>query len=318
MSKNKKYEFGDVVVNQTYAGQAAYPYLSAALKSGATLANNWITIHENIQHKLSLQTVSTDGNLADATCDFAETTTTTLADNTIELKELMFGADLCKKTLRTSWEAESMGSHINGRVAPQFEEYIIAYYAAIIAEQVENGLWNGNGSNALLGFRDATAGVIRPGNTTHVQASATLTGANVIAEGFNAAYGKAASDRSAILSKADLAFYVSTDVGSFYKQNLSASGGFSISYDQYGGNIPMDYLGTPIHVCPGLPGGTILLTYESNLHFATNLLTDWSNLGVINRTPVDGSDNIRIYGKFAAGVGVGTPEDVVSCTTSAN
>ena len=39
MSKNKKYEFGDVV-NQTYAGQAAYPYLSAALKSGATLANN--------------------------------------------------------------------------------------------------------------------------------------------------------------------------------------------------------------------------------------------------------------------------------------
>ena len=106
-------------------------------------------------------------------------------------------------------------------------------------------------------------------------------------------------------------------MGSFYKQNLS-SGNFAITYDQYGGNIPLDYLGTPIHVCPGLPGGTILLTYESNLHFATNLLTDWSNLGVINRTPVDGSDNIRIYGKFAAGVGVGTPADVVSCTTSAN
>ena len=127
-----------------------------------------ITIHENIQHKnLSLQTSDTDGNLADATCDFAETTTTTLADNTIELKELMFGADLYKKTLRTSWEEfESMGSHINGRIAPQFEEYIIAYYAAIIAEQVENGLWNGSSSNALLGFRDATAGVIRPGQTT--------------------------------------------------------------------------------------------------------------------------------------------------------
>ena len=63
---------------------------------------------------------------------------------------------------------------------------------------MENGLWNGNGSNALLGFRDATSGVIRPGQTTHVQATATLSGSNVIAEGFNAAYNKAATDRSAI------------------------------------------------------------------------------------------------------------------------
>ena len=77
---NKKYNFADTVTSN-YAGEAAAGYMSAALLSGTTLAENNITFLNNVKYKANLRKITiagTAGNLmADSTCDFLDSGTLT-------------------------------------------------------------------------------------------------------------------------------------------------------------------------------------------------------------------------------------------------
>ena len=53
--------------NLAYAGELALPYLSAALKSGKTLSNNWIRTLDDVPWKAALDIVTGTGLIGDAT-----------------------------------------------------------------------------------------------------------------------------------------------------------------------------------------------------------------------------------------------------------
>ena len=91
-SLRKHFFSAQPTITSTYAGELALPYLSAALKSGKTLANNYITIKENIPYKAVLKNVAQAGIIQNGACDWNEAGTT-LTERVLTPEEFMVNVE---------------------------------------------------------------------------------------------------------------------------------------------------------------------------------------------------------------------------------
>jgi hypothetical protein len=88
----------------------------------------------------------------------------------------------------------------------------------------------------------------------------------------------------------------------------------------YDGLQSVTFDGIKIFVANGLASNTAIAAEKSNLYFGTSLLADLNEVQVIDLAPIDGSQNVRVVMRFAAGVQYGIVEDIVTygITNSAN
>ena len=125
-------------ITTTYAGELdAQKYISAALLSAPTLDKGLITIKPNVKHKMVVKNLITGDLLADATCDFTDTSSVTLTERILEPKELQVNLMLCKQDFRDDWDAISMGYSAFDNLPPSFEAYLASYVAEKVAAQNE-------------------------------------------------------------------------------------------------------------------------------------------------------------------------------------
>ena len=75
----------------------------------------------------------------------------------------------------------------------------------------------------------------------------------------------------------------------------------------------MNYMGYQVLVCPGMLNDRLIAAQKSNLYFGTNTMTDLTNVRVIDRSLIDGSDNVRITMRYNAGVQVGVIAEAFVC-----
>lgn len=306
--KLRKYFFaaGNPAITSTYAGELALPYLSAALKSGKTLSNNWISIKENIPYKAVLKNVSNADLIQNGACDWNNEGTTTLAERVLTVEEFMINTELCKAEFRSDWEAQATGSLYDDRIPPTFEEFLLGMIADEVAQKIEETIWGGNNASAgeFEGFA-TNAGIIVSGGGTNVTSSVPINGpANTmtaLGELFTDAGGIMAT-HPGILDKEDFTIYVSPKVALWYQQQL-ATNGYMNEYQV--GEKPLNYLGYNMVSCPGMLNDRIIAARKSNLVFGCNTMTDMTSVRVIDRTPIDGSDNVRIAMRYSAGIQAG-------------
>ena len=303
-----KYEFdGPALTSPTYAGELALPFVSAALKSGATLANGWIRTIDNVYYKAVINSIEGASLIADATCDFSDAGTVTIAENILTTKELAVNIDLCKKTMRQSWLAAETGNSLNSDMPTAFTDYVIGHIAGLVAQATEVAIWGGAAATAgsFEGFCTATTGIlVVAGDFEEVNTGvAALTKGNVVAK-IEAVLD---ATSSAVLAKTDFAIYVSPKTAFFYQQHLGSEG---FSNDYQANEKPSNIYGYPIYACPGMLDNQILATYESNLVFGSNIQTNLTEVRTIDMSPIDGSDNVRFIMRYAAGVQIGVTPDV--------
>lgn len=304
--KLKKHFFSaQPTITSTYAGELALPYLAAALKSGKTLSNNWITIKENIPYKAVLKNVAQANIIQNGACDWNETGTTTLNERVLTLEEFMVNIELCKANFRSDWEAAATGSMFDDRIPPTFEEFLLSYVADQVAQKIETTIWNGtNGTTGEFEGLATDNGVInQEGNVIQTTVDWT-TGTNVITNLGALITGATGvlAQASAILDKEDFAIYVSPKTAFLYQQRLAELGYVN---EYYVSEKPLNYMGYEMLVCPGMPDARAIAAQKSNLVFGTNLMTDMTNIRVIDRSLIDGSDNVRMSMRYAAGVQAG-------------
>tara|TARA_R100000781_G_C4075560_1_gene125961 strand:- start:78 stop:1064 length:987 start_codon:yes stop_codon:yes gene_type:complete len=311
--KLKKHFFSaQPTITSTYAGELALPYLAAALKSGKTLANNWIKIKENIPYKAVLKNVAQANIIQNGACDWNEAGTTTLDERVLTVEEFMVNLELCKADFRQDWEAAATGSMFDDRIPPTFEEFLLSYVADQVAQQIENTIWGGNNAAAgeFEGFA-TNAGIIVSGGGSNITAGQAFdTPANTLLGFSDLLTGIAGSAQSAILDKEDFAIYCSPKVALFYAQSL-ANSGYLNEYQV--GDKPMNYMGYQVLVCPGMLNDRLIAAQKSNLVFGTNLMTDMTNIRVIDRSLIDGSDNVRMSMRYAAGIQAGVIAETFCC-----
>jgi len=302
-------------VTTTYAGEFAGKYVSAALLSADTIEGGGVTIKPNVKFKEVLKTINLDAITKDATCDFSDTSTLTLAESVLEVKQLQVNLELCKSDFEDDWMAIEMGYSAFDSLPASFADYLIGYVSSKVAAKNEENIWQGDSGNAgeFDGFTTlaaANADVIDVTGTT-------ITAANVITE-----LGKVVDAiPAALYGKEDLYIYVSQHIarsyvralGGFGASGLGANGVNNAGTTWYnGGDLAFD--GVKLFVASGLPTNDMIAAQKSNLFFGTSLLADWQEVKLLDMADLDGSKNVRVIMRMAAGCQIGIGADVVYYT----
>ena len=303
-------------ITTTYAGEAAGEYISAALLSGSTIENGGITVKPNVKYKEVIKKLSTDAIVKDATCDFDPTSTITMTERILEPEFQQVNLQLCKKDFVSDWEAISMGLSAHHSLPATFQDYLIGYVAAKVADRTERSLWSGDTANNGQ-FNGITKLVSTDANLPAAQeiAGTTVTSSNVIAQ-----LGSIVDAiPSALYGQEDMYIYVSQNIARAYVRALGGFGSSGLGANgtnnmgtQWWNNGSLSFDGVKLFVANGLADNDAIATPKSNLFFGTGLLADHNEVKVLDMSDLDGSDNVRVVMRFTAGVQVGVIEDVVT------
>ncbi len=297
-------------VTSNYSGKAFGQYISAALKEAKSLEG--LTVLENIKYKENIRKMAGSSLVADATCDFTDAGTLALTEAVLEPKNLQINVDLCKKTLLSGFEAEEMKAGAFNRTAPTFDQYVLSYFGELIADSVEGSIWSGADATAgeFEGFLTATTGafavngnVVQTDNTGG--AGTAYTAANIISNLQTLVAGIPAN----VYGRDDLRIYMNMKTYRFYISAISTLG-YVNAYNMNGDYVPV-FEGITIQPCPGMPDDQLVAAETSNLFYGTDLLSDDTNIKMLDMTSLDGSDNMRVVAKFSGGVQVGIGADAV-------
>ena len=302
-------------ITTTYAGEFAGKYVSAALLSADTIEGGGITIKPNVKYKEVLKTVNLDAITKDATCDFSDTSTLTLAEKVLTVKQLQVNLELCKSDFQSDWSAIEMGYSSFDTLPASFQDYLIGYVAGKVAEKNEQNIWQGADANE--GEYDGFTALLAADATVIDVVGTTVTAANVIDE-----LGKVVDAiPSSVYGKEDLYIYVSQNIarayvralGGFGANGLGGNGVNNAGTTWYnGGDLAFD--GVKLFVCSGMPDNDMVAAQKSNLFFGTSLLADWQEVKLLDMADLDGSKNVRVIMRFAAAVQFGIGADIVYYT----
>ena len=315
----------------TYAGVLSTPFVAPALKLASTLQNGYVRQIDGIQNKAVISNLSSSTEVIQAAnCDWNDGNDLILGERVLELTDLAVMEALCRKTLLPTWAGMTGARESMTAGSPEFVNFAMATVAGYSAQGVENGIWKSIGSTMTSGFLSNDGTFANAGyNLSVIGASIPAANEQDVTAGefaapigtlgaFERVYLNAQSNVPAILNRTDVAFYCGTKLAGAYMHALGVAGGSGYQVNVTNqGFTNLQYLGIPIHVCPGMPDEVLVLTYEENLVVGSNLGTDYTSANYIDAWQFDGSDQVKIAMRFGLGCQVGVPGDIVVGATAA-
>jgi hypothetical protein len=287
----------------TYAGEAARPYVAAAVLSADTIANGYISVLENVHSKAVLRKF-TGATIIGATCTFTDQNSLTLGEAVLEATALQVNEQVCNKDLRATWESAQMRGQSSAAPA-DFTSYVAQYVAAKVAEGIEYNLWQGNfdsngsgaGGAAYTSF-DGICEKLKDGYNagTMQQLAGPTTAANILTR----LADLTAEAPSAIAGDPNAKIFMSRASAQLYYQALA--GTYQLQFLNDG--LVSRYAGYDIITPGGMPNDAFILSRGENLYFGTDLLTDHIQASVLDLTGVTGDDVTRVIMKFSGGTQV--------------
>lgn len=297
-------------VTSNYAGKAAGFYISAALKEATSLDH--LTVLQNIKFKENLQKVAGSSLVRNADCNFTNHGTLALTESILEPKNLQINMETCKDTLLSSWEADTMRAGAMNNNSPKFEDYVISYFTQHIADAVESSVWSGAAATngQFEGFLTATTGAFAVnGNVIQTDndggAGTSYTAANIIAN----LQTIAAAIPSTVYGREDLRIYMNWKTYRLYVSAISALG--YVNMYSMNNDYEATFEGIKLSVVYGMPDNKLVAAQTSNLFFGTDLVSDTTQVKMLDMSPLDGSENLRFVAKYSGGVQVGIGAEVV-------
>lgn len=323
-----QYHFANASIGVgSYAGEAARPYVAAAILSADTIANGYVSVMQNV-HSVAQLRKFTGVSIAAQTCGFTPGASNELTLDSVALTTtaLQVNEQVCNKDLRATWEGMQMNGQ-NSAAPADFTTYVAQYVAAKVAENIEINLWGGNfdpTDSSLSGGGEL--GTAFDGLWHHiVDAQASLGWDAEVSGAFTAdADGSTGvlthlstvvnNAPSVIQSDPNAVIYVSRKTlfllqramagTSIFQANASDTTGYAAaaySPTFIGENRPTTYMGFPIIAAAGCPNDTVLFCNPNQLYFGTDLLTDHINASILNLRDVTGDDVTRVIMQFSGG-----------------
>jgi hypothetical protein len=296
--------------SSTYAGELALPYINAAILSGDTLAKGYVTLKEGVKYKAVLKKLSNAASLVQAaSCDFSQAGSLNLDESVLTVSDLKVNLELCKAEFARDWEAAATGrGFINDVVPANFNDFLIGYAAAKVAENIEYTIWQGN---APSGTYPAFDGFEKKINATGgTWANFTWTAGAMAVGTVIANLNQVINNLPvALIGSTETKLYMNRATAQFYRQAVAAQGYlqmFSAAED-----FNLQFNGYDIYVCPGMSNGTVIAAQPSNLFVGVDANSDFAEVRVVDMSLTDASDNVRMAMRFRVGVEVGVYQDVV-------
>jgi len=312
---SKKYDFDIQVGANTYAGELALPYVTAALLGAETIAKGRCRLLEGIVDKAVISGLSTGDTLQAATCSFAGGANVTLTEQVLDQTDLAVMEEVCRKTMFPTWVAANGRMQRNGDLPVDFTDFLLGAVAERTGTSVENAIWQSSGIFGV-GFLSNDGTIDEAGIDAsackdfieHGTGAPAWTNANIL--GHMSGVFDAAQAVPGILQKPGCGFYLSYEAYAFYLQAMAVQNtgpGFNQSMDG------ATYLGYPVYATAGIPNAVdvMVFTYPDNLVVGVNSYTPDISTSLIPTYQYDGSDNVRISMRFAIGVQTGVAGDGV-------
>ena len=315
LSLNKKYNFDiDAGVN-TYAGELALPYVTAALLGAETIAKGRCRFLEGIVGDTVISGLATTDTIQAANCSFADGSNVALTEQVLSPSDLAVMEEICRGTMYPTWIAANGRMERNGDLPVAWSDFLLGAVAERTGSNLESIIWSGatpfgtgflsnNGTIDEAGIDASACADFVEGDT-----GADVWSATTILAALNIVFD-AASDIPGILQKPGCGFYVSYEAYAFYLQALAAlNTGASYNQSLDGAS----YLGYPVYPTSGIPNtvDVCVFTYPDNLVVGANSYTADISAQLIPTYQYDGSDNVRASMRFAVGVQTGVAGDGV-------
>ena len=285
----------------TYAGEAARPYVAAAVLSADTIANGYVSTIENVHSKAVLRKFS-GAAITAATCEFTGQGSLTLGEAVLEATALQVNEQVCNKDLRATWEGMQMRGQSSNAPA-DFTSFAAQYVAAKVAEGIELNLWQGNFDADATGGAEYTSfdGICQKlkagyNEGTMQQLSGATDASNILAR----LAGLTGEAPTAIAGDPEAKIFMSRGSAQLYYQALAAT--YQLPFLNDG--LVARYAGYDIITPAGMPNDAFILAKADNLYFGTDLLTDHIQASVLDLSAVTGDDVTRIIMKFSGGTQV--------------
>ena len=306
-------------ITTSYAGEKSAEIISAALLSGNTLANGGLTVRANVKYKEVVRRLELDGIVKNGTCDFADTSTLTSTERILQPETFQVNLELCKKDWVSDWEAVSMGFSAFDHLPASIQDYMVQYASAKVAQKVENTIWGG--ANATAGEFDGFQVLLAA--DAALPAAQQITG---IVGGIDASNVVAELEKvfdqipSALYGDPSVSIYVAQNVFRAYKIALGGFGANGLGANGYlaqGNNQDINvqyFAGVKIFMANGLGANKMVAASKDNLWFGTGLMSDQTEVKVLDMADLDGSENVRVIMRFTAGVQYGIGSDIVLYT----
>ena len=315
--KSKKYDFDITVSPNTYAGELALPYVTAAILGAETINKGRARLIEGVVHKAVINPLNYDGGLLQAAgCDFADGASMTLAEQVVTLNDLMVNEAICRGTIFPTFMAAQGRMVRDGQIPPAFTEFLLASTAEQAGKSLETLMWAGDsGSVWGLGLLSNDGVIDEAGIDASAMAGfaeavtdAAFTKANILSN-LDAVFAAAAATPG-ILGKPGCGFYISYEAYAFFQQAVADKG----TEGNYNKDLKeVTYLGYPVYPTSGIPNtaDVIVFTYPDNIVVGTNAYTGNEAANLIPAYQYDGSDNVKVTMNFAVGVNVAVAADGV-------
>lgn len=300
----------NATIGGNYVGDRALPYVAPAILAANSIANNLVTVQQNVHFKTNLRKMSGVAIQA-ADCAFGTPSSgeLTLADVVLQTEQFKVNEQICNKDLREQWESENMRGASSAAPA-ELLNFAARWVAARVAKTVEQNLWHGD-YNETTGATTGGSAVTLFGGlmAKAVTGQASLGYDGEVAGAFTAdahATTGVLTHLAALAANipADLAgnyedvkIYMSPGIYSKYFAALSSTYNLPFLSE----NNPKTYLGYEIVVPTGMPNDTLIITKVENVYFGTDLLTDHTRAQFINMLGQTGEDSTRIILQFSAG-----------------
>ena len=301
-----------VNTNSTYAGELARPYVAAAILSADTIANNYISVLENVHYKAVLRPFSGAAIQANDDCAFTTPSTNalTVGEAVLTASALKVNEQVCNADLRSTWESTQMRGQSSSAPA-DFTSYVAQYVAAKVAENVEHNIWAGEHKQILDEAAPYASfkGIIRniqEGSPDRETVSAlplavATSGTGIgILSALALITGGGEGAPAAIAGDANTKIFMSRASAQLYYQALAATYNLPFLND----GLVARYAGYDIITPGGFPDNVLLISKVDNLYFGTNLLTDHIQASVLDLTGVTGDDVTRVIMQFSGGTQV--------------
>jgi hypothetical protein len=305
------YKFGEnaTVGVGTYTGEAARPYVAAAVLSADTIANGYITVRENVHSKAVLRKFSGVAIQANDDCAFSTPAAgqLTLGEAILAVDALKINEQVCNEDLRATWEGTLMRGQ-NSSAPADFTTFVAQYVAAKTAESVEHNIWAGKWQKDLgeaapyasfTGIIQQIVAGAPDRETVSANPLAVADGASAVGilTALTAVTSGAEGAPSTIIGDPNTKIFMSRASANLYYRAVAGSNQLQFLND----GLVSRYAGYDIVTPAGFPNDCILLSKVDNLYFGTDLLTDHINASILNLRDVTGDDVTRVIMQFSGG-----------------
>ena len=147
MSNLKKYDFDITVTDNTYAGELALPYVTAAILGAETIAKGRCRLMEGIQSKAVISNLTTTDTIqagGASNCSFNDGADLTLTEQVVTLNDLKVQEEICRASIFGTWISAQGNMQRNGDIPVEFSDFLLSAVALRTGNSLENLLWQGD------------------------------------------------------------------------------------------------------------------------------------------------------------------------------